>query len=109
MTNVERGDDKAAEESLLRAAESANAGREVYYSLAEVKFNRNETDEAIRWYEKASSADPSWGKPLYKLGLCAIKKGDTAGATKLMDRVIAVDPVSPEAALAKSSLESLKK
>ena len=38
MTNAERGDAKAAEDSLLRAAESANAGREVYYSLAEVKF-----------------------------------------------------------------------
>ena len=32
-----------------------------------------------------------------------------AGAYKLMDQVIAVDPASPEAALAKSSLESLKK
>ena len=65
--------------------------------------------EAARWYEKASAADPYWGKPLYKLGLLAAKKGDGASASKLMDQVIAVDPSSPEATLAKTSLDSLKK
>lgn len=109
MTNIERGDTKAAEEILLKAAEGERAGREVFYSLGEVKFTQNEMDEAAKWFQKASTADPYWGKPLYKLGLCAIKQGDTTGATKLMAQVIAVDPVSPEAALAKSSLDSLKK
>jgi tetratricopeptide (TPR) repeat protein len=108
-TEMERGDPKAAEEGLLRAAESAAAGREVFFSLAEVKFTRDEMSEAARWYQKASDADPFWGKPIYKLGLCAAKAGDADGAAKLMARVIAVDPVSPEAALAKASLESLKK
>ncbi len=108
-TEMERGDSKAAEDALLRAAESAAAGREVFFSLAEVKFTRDEMSEAARWYQKASDADPFWGKPLYKLGLCAVKAGDADGAAKLMARVIAVDPVSPEAALAKASLESLKK
>jgi Tfp pilus assembly protein PilF len=109
MTNLERGDSKAAEESLLHAAESASAGREIFYNLGEMTLARNDSDQAATWYQKASAADPSWGKPLYKLGLLAAKKGDTAGAFKLMDQVIAVDPASPEAALAKSSLESLKK
>ncbi len=108
-TEMERGDLKAAEDGLQRAAESAAAGREVFFSLAEVKFTRDETSEAARWYQKASDADPFWGKPIYKLGLCAAKAGDAEGAAKLMARVIAVDPVSPEAALAKASLESLKK
>jgi Flp pilus assembly protein TadD len=109
MTDLERGDGKAAEDSLIRAAESATAGREIFYNLGEVTLARNATEQATAWYQKASTADPSWGKPLYKLGLLAAKKGDTAGASKLMDQVIAVDPASPEAALAKSSLESLKK
>jgi Flp pilus assembly protein TadD len=108
-TNLERGNAQAAEDALLKAAGSATAGREVYYSLGDVKFTTGETDEAIKWYRKAAAADPAWGKPLYKLGLCALKQGDKQGATKLMDQAIAVDPVSPEAALAKATLDSLNK
>jgi tetratricopeptide (TPR) repeat protein len=109
QTSLERGDIQAAEAALLEAASSPSAGREVFYHLAEVKSSKNETDEAAKWYEKASSADPSWGKPLYKLGVLAMNKGDTQNATTLFDRVLAVDPVSPEAALAKTSLDQLKK
>jgi len=68
-----------------------------------------DADKAAQWYRKASAADPIWGKPLYKLGLDAMKKGNNSDATKLLSEVIAVDPTSPEAALAKSSLELLKK
>jgi len=109
MMNLERGDSKGAEETLTKAAQGAGAGREVFFNLGEVVLARNDADEAARWYQKAATADPNWGKPLYKLGLLAVKKGDTANASKLMDQVIAVDPVSAEAALAKTSLESLKK
>src|SRR5262245_13085023 len=107
--NLERGDAKAAEDALLKAAQAPTAGREVFFNLGEVTLARNDADEAARWYQKASTADPNWGKPLYKLGLLAAKKGDTANASKLMDQVIAIDPSSPEATLAKTSLESLKK
>jgi tetratricopeptide (TPR) repeat protein len=108
-TNIERGNVQAAEEALVKAAASASAGRDVFFSLAEVKSAKSETDEAAKWYEKASTADPFWGKPLYKLGILAMKKGDRQNAAKLFDRVIAVDPASPEAALAKSSLDQLNK
>lgn len=109
QTLMERGDTAAAEQSLLRAAENANTGRGVFYSLAELKAAGDDGAEAARWYQKAAEADPSWGKPLYKLGLSAMRKGDAADATRLLAQVIKVDPTSPEAALAKSSLESLQK
>lgn len=109
MTHLDRGDQKAAHDALLKVAQGPDAGREIYYNLAEVTLSRNENDDAMRWYEKAAQADPAWGKPLYKLGLGAIKKGDAAAATKLMNQVIDVDPISPEAALARTSLESLKR
>jgi len=107
--DLERGDSKAAEDALLRAAQGSGAGREVFFNLGELTLARNDADGAAGWYQKAATADPYWGKPLYKLGLLAVKKGDAANASKLMDQVITVDPASPEAALAKSSLESLKK
>ena len=107
--SLDRGDAGAAEQMLLKVTESATAGREVFYSLAEVKFAKGETDEAMRWYEKAAVTDPAWGKPVYKMGLCALKKGDKPGAARLMGRVIEIDPASPEAAFAKSALESVIK
>lgn len=109
MTDLERGDAKAAEDSLLRAAQAPGAGRDIFYNLGEITLARNDADQARQWYEKASAADPYWGKPLYRLGLLAVNKGDTAAASKLMGQVIAVDPSSPEATLAKTSLEALKK
>ena len=61
----------------MKAASGSSAGRDVFYALGEVKSTKRETDEAAKWYEKASAADPSWGKPLYKLGVLALNKGDT--------------------------------
>ena len=106
--NLERGDAAAAEATLLRAAEGEGAGREVFYQLGEVKLAKDEAAEATAWYEKAAAADRSWGKPRYKLGLIAMKAGNRETATRLMTDVVAVDPLSPEAALAKSALEQLK-
>ena len=63
---------KAAEETLAAGRGSTPAAsRDVFYTLGEVKSAKGETDEASKWYQKASAADPSWGKPLYKLGLLA--------------------------------------
>ncbi len=107
--NLERGDVKAAETALLKAAQAPSAGREVFYNLGEVKSAKNETDEAIKWYEKASGKDPSWGKPLYRLGALALNRGDKTGAAKFFSRVIAVDPVSQEASMAKTSLDQLNR
>jgi Flp pilus assembly protein TadD len=109
QTNLERGDVTAAENALLKAAEAPAPGREVFYGLGEVKNAKHETDEAAKWYERASSKDPSWGKPLYKLGVLALDRGDRQGAARLFDKVIAVDPISPEAAMAKASLDQLNR
>ena len=46
MTNLEKGDLKAAEETLTKAAEGPKPTREVFYNLGEVKFAKGQTDEA---------------------------------------------------------------
>ena len=109
MTNLEKGDLAAAEDTLTKAAESLNATREVFYNLGEVKFAKGQTDEAAKWYQKASDMDPAWGKPLFKLALVQLNKGDKEGTIKALERVIASDPTSPEAAQAKTVIEQLKK
>jgi Flp pilus assembly protein TadD len=107
MTNMEKGDLPAAEKTLEDAAQSTT-NKEVFYNLGEVKFAKGEPDEAAKWYQKAADADATWGKPIFKLALVAINKGDKDGAKKLLEKVIQVDPSSPEAAQAKAVIEQLK-
>jgi TolA-binding protein len=109
MTQLEMNDLAGAEKTLLEASQSVNANREVFYNLGEVKFAKGETDEAVKFYERAVQMDPNWGKPLFKLGLAKLQKADTAGTIEIMNKVIAVDPNSAEAAQAKALIEQLKK
>ena len=109
MANLEKGDLDAAERTLEVAAETAGATREVFYGLGDVKLAKSKTDEAVRAYTRASDADPTWGKPIFALGQIAMSKDDKAGATKYFEKVVAVDPMSPEAAQAKAAIEQLKR
>jgi Tfp pilus assembly protein PilF len=109
QTNIEKGDLDAAEDTLARAAQSPTAGKEVFYNLGEVEFAKRAVGEAVKWYQKASAEDPNWGKPILKLGLCALNQGDKESASKFMRRVVDVDPTSPEAVQAKSFIDELQK
>jgi tetratricopeptide (TPR) repeat protein len=107
QTYLEKGDLGAAASALGEAAQQG-ASKELFYTLGEVEAARGNSDEAIKWYQKASADDPNWGKPLLKLGLSAMNKGDRADAAAKMQRVMAVDPMSAEAAQAKTIIEQLK-
>jgi Flp pilus assembly protein TadD len=109
MTNMEKGDLNAAEDTLTKAAQGSRATREVFYNLGEVKFAKGATDDAAGWFQKAADLDPGWGKPLFKLALVQLNKGDKDATIKALEKVIAADPTSPEAAQAKQVIEQLKK
>jgi TolA-binding protein len=109
MTNLEKGDLQAAEDTLTKAAQGPKPTREVFYNLGEVKFSKGQPDEAATWYQKAVDTDPSWGKPVFKLALVSLNKGDKDATIKMMEKVVAVDPTSPEASQAKAVIEQLKK
>jgi tetratricopeptide (TPR) repeat protein len=107
--HAEKGDLTTADSVLTAAAANPTAGRQIFYSLGDVKFAKGETAEAMRWYQRATAADPSWGRPLYKLGLSAIKLGDKNAAADFLTKAITVDPLSPEAGLAKTAIDQLTK
>ncbi len=109
MTLLEKNDLAGAEAALMAMAQTTSANKEVFYNLGEVKFAKGETDEAVKYYQRASDIDPNWGKPLFKLGLAKLQKGDTAGTVEIMNKLIQVDPNSQEAAQAKALVEQLKK
>lgn len=108
QTYMDKGDLGAAESALSQAAQLQGASKELFFSLGEVEAARGNTDEAVKWYQKASANDPNWGKPLLKLGLTALNKGDRTDAAVKMQRVMAVDPTSAEAVQAKTVMDQLK-
>lgn len=109
MTHAERGDLPAAERLLSAAASEPTAGRETFYSLADVLVSLGRASDAVASYQRAAEADRSWGKPLYRLGELAIERGDRAAATRYLNEVVAVAPVSPEAEMARAALSTLNR
>jgi Flp pilus assembly protein TadD len=109
MVTLERGDIDQAETMLEGAAQTPNASKDVFYNLGEVKFAKGKNAEAISAYERAVEMDPNWGKPVFAMAKVALNKGDKGMATALMQKVIQIDPLSPEAVQAQMALEQLKK
>ena len=56
----------------------------------------------------AHDADPSWGKPLFKLALVSLNKGDIDGAVTYLEQVVEVDRNSEEGAQAIGLIGQLK-
>jgi Flp pilus assembly protein TadD len=108
LSYMEKGDLATAESTLSMAAQAQGASKEVLYSFGEIEAARGKTDDSLSWYQRASATDPNWGKPLLKLGQSAMQRGDRANAANLMNRVVAVDPASAEAAQAKTAIEQLR-
>ena len=83
-------------------------GRAEPWNAGEVAFANGQMDEATAFYEQAHQADPSWGKPLFKLGLVALNQGDIATAVAYFEQVVAVEPDSEEGAQAAEFVAQLK-
>lgn len=109
LTDMEKGDLKGADEALTKAAAEPAAIPELFDALGDVKSAEGSGDEAARWYRRAADSEPHWGRPVFKLATIALDKGDEEAAARGLEQVIAVDPLSPEAAQAKTILERLKK
>lgn len=109
MTNVDKGDLDAADRALGALTAAPGATREAFFSLGEVKLARSENDAAAAAFQRAAQLDHSWGKPPLALGRLAMNKSAAAAAAKYFQTVIDVDPMSPEAAEAKTLLEQIRK
>ena len=107
-TRMAMGDFETASKELAASAGSGdNASREDLFNLGELEFAKGAVDEAAVWYEKANAADPKWGKPLFKLALVALNKGDMETAKKYFQQVVDIDSDSEEGAQAAATLAAL--
>lgn len=103
------GELEAATVHFRRALEIAPDDEIIAYNVAEVLFSAQDVDQAIGYYEQALRIKKDWPKPLYKLGLAHLNKGNYDQALQYLNRFIEVDPENPQAAQARSMIETIKK
>ena len=77
--------------------------------LANLYFDSEKYDDAIKWYSDALKLDPKHAKTLLNVGVVkAFGKQDLAGAEEAWQKVVQLAPDSPEAQAAKRALDSLR-
>ena len=106
-TELAVADFAAAQRELAAEASGSEARREDFYNLGELEFAQGAVDAAAAWYEKAAVVDPGWAKPVFKLGLVALNRGDFDLAKAHFRRVVELDPASDEGAQASATLAVL--
>jgi len=85
--------ESAFQEILKSNGDDANG----LFAMGSVKEAEGKASEAADWYQKASTADPFWTRPLMKLAALASASGDRASASKYLARVVDMDPGSADA------------
>ena len=109
LTHMATGDYDAAEKLLPSTVPPESAGRELLYSLGELKLHRGDLAGAQAMLERAVGVDPRWPAPKVKLGVIASTRGDKDAAIRIFERVIAETPTGPDATEAQAYLNELKK
>jgi hypothetical protein len=84
---------ESAFQEILKADQNDANGLFAMGTLREAQGN---TADAQNWYQKASTADGVWTRPLMKLADLARTSGDKPAALKYLGRVIDLDPSSPD-------------
>lgn len=77
------------------------------YNVAEINFNNNNVDAAIKYYKLASSIKPEWGEPHIKLGYSYLNKGDFTAAKASFKKFLELQPEGQQAQIVKELLASL--
>jgi Flp pilus assembly protein TadD len=88
------GEAESAFQDVLRTnAEDPNG----LFAMGRLKEAQGNSADARTWYQKASTADTLWTRPLMRLAALARQSGDAASAAKYLAKVIEVAPGSTDA------------
>ena len=102
--------DRSGQERYFTQALALSPGNEILaYNVAEIMFANQQTDDAIRYYTQAIAIRREWSKPVFKLGMAWLNKGDYAKSLQYLRQFVAMDPGSPETTQAKSVIETIEK
>lgn len=97
-----------AEDNFKKSMEIDPTDHALAYNVAEILFNMNKVDEAIKYYEMAVKIKPDWPKSYLKLGYAYLNKGDTAKAVTYMEKFVELAPDDPQAGTIKDLIKDLK-
>jgi tetratricopeptide (TPR) repeat protein len=85
--------ESAFQEVLKSNAEDPNG----LFAMGRLKEAQGNNAEASSWYQKASTSDALWTRPLMRLAALARQSGDATSAAKYLAKVIEVAPGSADA------------
>lgn len=81
----------------------------VAFNVAEIMFQANKVDEAIKYYQLASQLKPEMGVYYLKLGYAYLNKGETPFAIKNFEKFLELSPEDSKAESIKNLIRSLKR
>ena len=76
----------------------------VLYNLGTIQLDEKRASEAEQTFRRAVEANPKYARGYYGLGQALLQSGRREEARKSFEKVIALDPASPEAVKAKEAL-----
>ena len=84
-----------AEAFFIKALETEKAPHDLYFWLGQLQEATDREDAAVLSYQQAIEADPFWPGPYSRLSLIYQRKGKTAQAREMMERILSLDNPSP--------------
>lgn len=85
------GQKERAKESFIRAVASDAAHYRAAYNLALIAHEKNETNEAVKWFQQSVNANPKFLKGWMKLGALALQRNHLAEAVKAYTQAILIN------------------
>ena len=105
--SVQNQDFDKANEYFQRAIALDPKDEILAYNVAEINFNGNHVDLAIKYYKMASEIKPEWSVPYQKLGYSYLNKGDFASAVASFKKFLELEPEGEQAAIIRELITSL--
>lgn len=105
--HAERGEFETAEDLIRQAAEHGETS-DAELEMGRLRLAQGNEDGAVEHFRKAAELAPHWARPVLEMAHIARGRGETAEAARHLERVIALEPGSPEADEARKLLEEIR-
>jgi tetratricopeptide (TPR) repeat protein len=106
---IQKGDFESAQKYFAKALEISPQDEVAAYNVGEVYFSHQKIDEAIKFFELATTIKKDWSKPYLKLGYVYLNKGDFEKSLENFRKFVEMDPQNPEVPKVKEMIATIEK
>lgn len=106
---LKSNDFETAQTYLRRALEVSPADETAAYNVGEIFFSNQKIDEAITFFELAVRIKKDWPRPVFRLGIVYLNKGDFAKSLEYLNRFVQMAPDNPDVPQAKAMIAAVEK